>query len=302
MCGWRPKISIHVACIIDRSKPGGAPPLNWNSPPPNKVSFQLKQGGHTISFDFFRVLFPAYKSEFIQNPSVDGVGLEWSIDDLSQMTFKTLHEVVATEFDLIFGTDWWNVPISHWFFEAEPATEPAQFLAAEDVSGKHPASVGSVLSSERFTESRGTDSDSSIKKQASSLFSRDRRQPERSQNSPGIPNPTPHTQQISAMGNPNDRQASTKPRLKLLTDVTAAVAVEPLPVPRPVTPYTCVTEEDTSPHEASNFKFSDSSPETASREFREDPAHQFWTWSREKEMWFHTEPTGEAIWCPRQMD
>ncbi|EEY21853.1 predicted protein [Verticillium alfalfae VaMs.102] len=38
-------------------------------------------------------------------------------------------------------------------------------------------------------------------------------------------------------------------------------------------------------------------------DFVNDPAHKFWTWSREKQGWFHEdEEAGKVIWAPTELD
>lgn len=38
-------------------------------------------------------------------------------------------------------------------------------------------------------------------------------------------------------------------------------------------------------------------------EFKEDPAHNFWTWDIGKQQWFHRDDmTGAMIWCPTELD
>ncbi|KAF3357242.1 Putative aldehyde dehydrogenase-like protein [Verticillium dahliae VDG1] len=38
-------------------------------------------------------------------------------------------------------------------------------------------------------------------------------------------------------------------------------------------------------------------------DFVNDPAHKFWTWSREKQGWFHEDQeAGKVIWAPTELD
>lgn len=39
------------------------------------------------------------------------------------------------------------------------------------------------------------------------------------------------------------------------------------------------------------------------QDFKENPAHEFWTWDQTKQQWYHQEDdAGSVIWCPTELD